>query len=344
MPYDKLASAYGISQYDCNLILSASTLATILQSKSILYSLTVHAIKFIVVTQYAAPFKDMGALLIPFESEVWWGLIVFGALISIIISLNQNTTTSLEILIQGTRNFISVYAYLLRQTGGDWLTKFTRKSSGMYIVAVWLLCGCLLVTDNLYTGSIFSILSAPKHPRVPERFDELVNSDLQIMTTGTNYVGDSKEKRSTLSDVFIPNLLKYLDSKPQLNNFIHTQDKKLVFVADGNWGVKLHEFVRSISESRKLSKLGFDTAHTFAIMDSNTDIRPVQTWLRLNGKRLIIDSKEDTPFVMVWLTLGFKNCFHPMLSKWFAYFSASGIENKLEHQEWMRELFKRLIN
>ncbi|OXA41014.1 hypothetical protein Fcan01_24395 [Folsomia candida] len=155
------------------------------------------------------------------------------------------------------------------------------------------------------------------HQSIPSsgKFDELVNSDLQIMTTAN--------PSSIIS--FIPG-------------------QKAGFCCRWKLGVKLHEFVRSISESRKLSKLGFDTAHTFAIMDSNTDIRPVQTWLRLNGKRLIIDSKEDTPFVMVWLTLGFKNCFHPMLSKWFAYFSASGIENKLEHQEWMRELFKRLIN
>lgn len=165
------------------------------------FSLSFHVVKFI-VRQYPTTFNSMDAFLTPFESEVWCALLVFSVIIALIIPLSHDTTISPGILTLAAWNLISVNTNLLRQTGGYWLSNFKSKRAGVCIITVWLLCGCSLTTDNLYTGSIFSILSAPSTPRVPEMFQDLANSDLSIVTRNNRI--RNGEQFSLLAHQLIP--------------------------------------------------------------------------------------------------------------------------------------------
>lgn len=70
---------------------------------------------------------------------------------------------------------INTTAILLGQVNVDNLKIFNQRAFGVPILLVWLLCGRYIIMDNLYTGSIFSYMSALKSPRYPETLKELVD-------------------------------------------------------------------------------------------------------------------------------------------------------------------------
>ncbi|OXA45376.1 hypothetical protein Fcan01_20177 [Folsomia candida] len=192
-------------------------------------------------------------------------------------------------------DIINTTAILLGQVNEDNLKIFTKRTSGASLVLVWLFCGRYIIMDNLYTGSIFSYLSAIQPPVVPNTIAELVDSNIPIIT-----MSGLRSNTSILKTFIIPAQVESLKTENKSFELFLKLNAKLVFVDAYSSFV---QFIQNILNLDVLThfKASVDTSKTYALMDTTNQFKVFTDLLMANGSRLIINSKDDSPFVSVLL-------------------------------------------
>ncbi|OXA48376.1 hypothetical protein Fcan01_17410 [Folsomia candida] len=129
-------------------------------------------------------------------------------------------------------NFLNVVCILLGQVNGDSLRMFHKKNwTAAPILTVWLLCGCYIIMANLYTGSIFSFLSGVKLPELPSNLDDLVASNIPLITTGSGYnVSTPDRYESNLKNLIIPQRKKLIGNGSNFFATLERLEEKLFYI------------------------------------------------------------------------------------------------------------------
>lgn len=284
------------------------------------FSVEFEYVKFSVITQYPNALQGMNAYLLPFSVPVWVGLLVSCVTLCLIAQVQNYTTSAFEIMRKICLNIFKAAAILLGQINSSNLNIFNRRSFGAPILMVWLFCGRYIIMDNLYTGSIFSYLSAIKPPIVPETLTELVESNIPIVSTSS-----LTSQESILKKVIIPN---YVDNLKIANKSIELLQKlvsKIVFVNAYSAYVKFFKNILTL-DLLTYFNTSIDTSRTYAIIDADAEFSIFTDLLKANGRRLVINGQGDMPFVYVSTSFGLRNCFHQLFSRKLSQLAASGIE------------------
>lgn len=132
--------------------------------------------KFSVITKYPHALEGMNAFLLPLSGPVWAGLLISCGIICLMAQPGSDLKNWVETMQNIGLNLMQITAILLGQVTRESLKIFGNQTFGAPIMLAWLLGGRYIIMDNLYTGTIFSYLSAIKPPIVPETLHELVHS------------------------------------------------------------------------------------------------------------------------------------------------------------------------
>ncbi|OXA54929.1 hypothetical protein Fcan01_11868 [Folsomia candida] len=118
------------------------------------------------------------------------------------------------------QDFLNVTSILFGQVSGSTLKMFgNKKWFAKIMLTVWFLGGGYTIIDNLYTGSIFSFMTAKQAPKVPSTFKMLLkDSEIRIITMASFHFAESANQSfSTLRSLLIPAYLELFSKKDQLH-------------------------------------------------------------------------------------------------------------------------------
>ncbi|OXA54213.1 hypothetical protein Fcan01_11657 [Folsomia candida] len=159
-------------------ILNAETLATLGQYEFTQYSMGHSSTKFFIVTPSPSSLEGMNAFLLPFTATVWLVLLLTGVTICGLAEIVKNQKNPKKIAV----DLIHLIAMLLKQVCCESSHIFGGNHIGPGVIWLWLFFGSNIIMDNLYTGEIFSYLSAIKVPQVADTLPGLVPSNIPILT------------------------------------------------------------------------------------------------------------------------------------------------------------------
>ncbi|OXA47789.1 hypothetical protein Fcan01_16961 [Folsomia candida] len=301
-----------------------------------LFSLDYEWVKFSVVTPYPKALEGMIAFLLPLNDAVWAALVISCFGMCFLAQVGKHGKSFVTRMEEIFLDFIHTNAILLGQVNGENLKMFNTRIFGSPLIVVWLFCGRYIIMDNHYTGSIFSFLSAIKPPTVPETITDLVRSDIPLITVSSTNLPESILKR-----LIIPLHVNSLSKSGASKSFeLYTAlNRKLTFI-DSSYRVL--EFTKNILSLNLLTDFNssVDTSRTYAIMDTEAEFHFYTTLLGANGNRLVINGKEETPFVSMTIRYGQSNCFHQLFARKMSHLSASGIESRWPKLERMGYVVK----
>ncbi|OXA39044.1 Glutamate receptor ionotropic, NMDA 2D [Folsomia candida] len=304
------------------------------------YSVKYNSVQFSIITQYPSGLESMAAFLQPFSPPVW-GVLLLGCMtICLVVQVTKEDMTLIEV----TFDMINIVALLLGQ-GDSSRICHNRRTIAAPIVAVWLLCGCYVIMENLYTGEIFSYLSAIKPPHVPETLSQLVDSDIPIITT-SSYLGYGSSG-SILTSNTIPQYIKFYQDRNKSVELLVKLKRRLTFVHAVGSIPNVVEFLSSTLASKSLAHFNtsIDPRQTYAIMDDHHIFEPTSTLLRINGSRSVLNGKDATPFVSLWCDLRFRNWLSPLLDRKLGQLEVSGMAGRWDELQRVTnvQLILRLI-
>lgn len=338
-----------IYYFSLGLVLKSKTVSDFSTNrKYVINDVTLIPVKFIFVTPFPTAFDGINAFLAPFDSNVWGILFLSCILINSTIRFTHTFaskyTSITELLHHSIHDFLNITAILLRQVNGDTFKMFNNKKwVAVPILTVWFLGGCYIIMDNLYTGSIFSFLTAIKPPLLPSTLETLVDSDYPISTSGNQISpGSVRRYKSSLKLHLIPqyiNLSRKIPSK--ISQILDGLNQKLVYfkildlrTTRKNLPAKIQEG-QPISSTDTNNKLNgsVETRTTFAIMDTTRDLAVLQGLIQSNGSRLITQVKEGTPLIEISFSMSPRTYLRPLFLKQLGNFLAFGLENRWKKLE-----------
>ncbi|OXA53443.1 hypothetical protein Fcan01_11412 [Folsomia candida] len=198
--------------------------------------------------------------------------------------------------------FLEVICMLMRQINGEGLKIFNNNWVGVPIVTVWMLFGCNLIMDQLYTGEIFSCLTAMTQPPVPTTFSGLIDSDLHFVTSSWYATGVGTQS-SMLQGKIIPVYKAIFKNISGRMNQLREMERRMILVNTTSFQRNVEVF-ENITESRALrhAKGWVDTVKPFAIMDPAYVEVFWERVLKISGRQHVLNVREDTPFHIVMVT------------------------------------------
>ncbi|OXA36931.1 hypothetical protein Fcan01_28283 [Folsomia candida] len=283
-------------------------------------------VKFTVIAKYPSAMEGMNAFLLPFSYNVWGVLLLNCFTLCVIAQLGNAERNLIQIVKKISENIINIIAILLGQVSGQSLQVFAGLSFGAPFI--WLFFGRYIIMDNLYTRSIFSYLSAIKAPVVPETLSELLDSSIPIITRGV-YISNRGSYESTLKTNIIPGYVasfKSMDATKSVEMYLALNDR-LVY-AYSHSKRTYQNLLTSLLESKSLNEfdLPIDSRQMYAILDIKDELNVLTTLFRRNQTRLVIDARDDIPFVAVSVDRIFRNYLCPLFSRKFGQLATAGIE------------------
>ncbi|OXA44758.1 hypothetical protein Fcan01_20729 [Folsomia candida] len=310
------------------IVLNNSTMRTFIDSKDGFLSSSWVNFGFEIVTQFPSSIDNFNVFLSPFDKTTWMLIVLSCVIITIVL---QFDTSDKEIRVPPIFEFIRVAAILLGQIGGNLLHSYKSTRVSRTVFPVWLF-GCYILMTNLYQGSIFSFLTVSVPPIVPETLRALAESGYLIVTTShysytLNY--STLSYHSLLKDGIIPEIMSKLGNNSNLRHVISQLDSNLVFIHPLKFG--LSNWADAISSSTPISGEGKKTVRiprkeSFAILDVKTRLVIFSEYLKVTGKRYVVENREETPFHSIVFATCMKNFLYPLIHKSFNYLIDSGIQ------------------
>lgn len=205
---------------------------------------------FFVVTTRSETFDGFLALLSPLDALSWMATLISGL---IVVAIPMLSSVSCEakinkVLAELINNLFSVIGIFFNQT---WGWSEVLKKSGLTL-GCWSFASFIL--SDLYGEEIYSSLTAPSLPNVPNTLESLVESNLSTLTISyfiASYSGES-HTLSVLRDKIIRDLIRRR-LYPSSEHILENVRKQLVFKDYGNAGI--------------LAIKKFATQETFAVFD-----------------------------------------------------------------------------
>lgn len=288
--------------------------------------------EFVFVTPFPTAYDGLSVFLSPFDYDVWTVLLTFCVIITLVITISRQDKDKIRFA-ELIWDFINATCILLRQGGGNTFTIFyNKKWVAVPILIVWFLGGCYIIMDNLYTGSIFSFMSAILPPKFPSTLLDLVDSEFPIITGDYVTLYDKTVKRVTphLKSRLIPLYINLFRHMPHISRMFQQLNDKLVFMSIYKNSGSFKTFLSKIEQSEKLNYLNgsIETRKTFVVMDKAEYLGYLHKFITWNGSRLIIGGKEATPFNAIKVLATQTNYVLPIFMKRMRTLSSFGLEDR----------------
>ncbi|OXA42373.1 hypothetical protein Fcan01_22829 [Folsomia candida] len=292
------------------------------------FKLVCRPVKFAIVTHYRSEFQGMYAFLLPFEAPVWVTLLLFCISVTWFIQLLSKKGKVAWAIID---DFLMVTAILLSQTNGDSFKLFRgRNTVAVPVLTVWFLAGCNIITNNLYTGEIFSYLTATKEPAVPTSLSELVDYNTPIITSTRVRVAVNVEQ-SLLKMNLIPSFVHNLDSNQGLEKLCLRLIDRLKFIGIVKDFKSMQKFLSHVVQSKSFiySNISFPVEDTFAVMDDTKEVEFITEVIKVAGGRLVINGqRENTPFSYLTIDTLHSNFLSPIFRRSLSHLEAMGVDER----------------
>lgn len=317
-------------------VLLNETLKSMIENNFGMYHVRFEKFKFSVVTSFPSVANNFATFLLPFDSITWILILISTLTISSLVPISVSYSGF------GYRNGViehicddlfQITAVLLGQSGkGDMTKIFSNKHLALIVSIVWLF-GCYILMENVYQGSIFSFLTVPHFPEVPETIGELLESKIPVLTTTyfTYYVlvrnrsSGTIKYASTMKNLLIPQWKMAMGGNLEYIKSINSLDERLTYVNPVEGTVK--GIVQNVSNSIPLGK-NFETRETLAIMNHEKDLKYFTDPIRVLGKRFVIDSRDDTGFQTINVMYGFRNYIYPGIYASYKKMLEAGLVDK----------------
>ncbi|OXA48640.1 hypothetical protein Fcan01_16496 [Folsomia candida] len=205
------------------------------------------------------------------------------------------------------------------------IKKVKNKRISRPLLATWFFV-CYILMDNLYQGSIYSDLTVVSPPQVPKTIEELVASNMTIITTSRILKSNKiEEGTSLLKTYLIPEIFNKNFSE-RFNKLVKKMNSKLEYIHGGTEDVSM---VKNMSKSCKVrsnkTSKWISTKETFAIMDTTFYLQLCVDSLHILGTRLVVKNNADVSLGFSTLSFGRRNFISPKIRGFLRHLSGTGI-------------------
>ncbi|OXA46897.1 hypothetical protein Fcan01_18163 [Folsomia candida] len=299
-----------------------------------IYNVRFYPVQFVFVVPLPTVLGGIEAFMAPFSTTVWTTLFLCCVTITLICACARVEKNAWKVSENMVQDFLNVTSILFGQVSGTTLKMFgNKKWLAKIMLTIWFLGGGYTIIDNLYTGSIFSFMTAIQAPKVPPTFQMLVkDSEIRIITMASFHFDESANLSpfSTLRSLLIPAYLELFNKQPNYIDMLNHLSKKIMFVPIF-FSYKLWQsFIRNVTQFKSIQYEHeiLDTKSIFAVMDDSEDLKYCYGALKWSDSRLIIKAKEDTPFVDIRLAVGNANYLLPIFVKPMGLLLSSGLAKR----------------
>jgi hypothetical protein len=181
---------------------------------------------------------------------------------------------------------------------------------------------------NLYSGSIFSSLTADISPIVPKTLVELLHSELSIVTTRiatSNYT----HFLSLLKESVIPSTIFGLSQNSSFSKLLLKLEEKSVFIRS-YYVMDSVKIIKNINASEPLSYLNnsVSTQNTFALIDLETNLNRILVPVKILAQRHIVENRDDLAITSITCGFSGKNFLSRKIFRGILELTEAGISTK----------------
>lgn len=270
-----------------NAILVKDTLSDESSIRSI-HSVAFANFRFAVVTNLPNVMDSFAVFLLPFDFPTWLAIGICAVAVTVVMTISNRNGAILAI-----SHFIRVISLLLGQSGGNLLHLFKSRLVAAFLLTGWF-WSCYILMFNLYQGSILSHLAVPMPPRVPQSMDELLISNLPVLTRSTLF---SRSTTTSSSWIVESHLIREVTASFSAK-FGALLDRVLFIDRDDITTLNISRVISNSEDirTRHSNNSVLRTAHRFAVMDTKEVISVLGELIGIFGQKFITVGREETPF------------------------------------------------
>ncbi|OXA64265.1 hypothetical protein Fcan01_00209 [Folsomia candida] len=294
------------------------------------FKLDFNNFRFAIVTELPSVLNNLYGIYLPFDNATWICLLV-GMVVTGVLARREVERGKMTHAVEVALRLIS---FLLGQSGSSNVAGFSSsKRAGIAIATAWFF-GVFILMGNLYQGSIFSYLTVKIPPIVPETVEELLESGITILTS--SYSAFSLERSiSLLRDVIIPVLTSHLGGNERWAKLLDRLAGKIEFM---NYDIKYAPIPDAYSNfTAFLTRNKSKELNTFALMDRKNGLLITTKVLKIMGKQLIVENREETFFNSVGISYIAINYVSGFVIGGYNCLVQSGISSRWEKLQKLRE-------
>jgi hypothetical protein len=194
------------------------------------------------------------------------------------------------------------------------LEVFRKNRVSFPLFGCWLF-GCYILFGNLYSGAIFSCLTADIPPLVPKTLVGLLHSDLSIVTT-ILFTIKFTHFESLLKESVIPSTISGLGQNSPQSKLLLKLKEKSVFIRGYNREDYV-EIIKNINASQPLSYFNnsVPTQNTFALIDQEDRLNYILVPVNILGQRYIVENRDDLSITTIQCVNWRKNFLSPKIHR-----------------------------
>jgi len=177
----------------------------------------------------------------------------------------------------------------------------------------------------IYTGEMFSCLTAINIPEVPLKLPKIVYSDIPLISSA-NFIDpqDYYKFYSDLQDDVLPEMIKQNVHNPPFHTYLKRLLNKITFVFG-----KEFEVARNISYGLPTSFNMTPLPETFAVLNIYQDIKQMKIAMRwYSSKTIIFDSDSGSSLSTTFAWVVRRNPFYPKFHKTIGLLFQSGLTSR----------------
>lgn len=196
--------------YDCTL--SPELTEQCLRKGYLIYKMKFEFFNFVFFTDIPKPMSAFTAYFTPFEGITWILIVSCCTVITGFLTIGAYEKKGLQKTIGF--NLFLVTCLLLNQTEGGIHRIIGRNRVKIPVLLAWLF-GCFILMSNIYGGEIYSSLTVPGLPKLPETLLGAIASGMTVWTCADyTETGSASISRSVLLDQIIPEVVSSNYSSP----------------------------------------------------------------------------------------------------------------------------------
>lgn len=288
--------------------------------RNYIYGVTFRYVNFMTVTNPPSTSSGVEAFIKPFDGETWAFLLITIVLVAGFLTRFREENNHSSYVLTVVDRFITVACILLGQVGDSTGKVFSSVKVSLILVILWLY-GNFLVTSNLYQGSIYSLLTVPSPPNIPESVEDLVNWDIHIVAS--NVIYGSRVPRLFVN-VTIQELISSGLQSPKFLKFLAKFQARLL----SNYDALVKFMVSLIIQ-------GTGNQESMALLLFEDELENEKKFISTLGNRHVVVNKGDSPFRSTVFSQGQKNLLAPYFRKEFRRLEESGLGKKWASVAWI---------
>ncbi|OXA49081.1 Pyruvate dehydrogenase E1 component [Folsomia candida] len=209
------------------------------------------------------------------------------------------------------------------------------RSKSFIIISIFFF---FMIGSEFYQGSLFSSLITTTPPQLPKCNQDVLDSDLDVITTGTTYgLGEGPTlDNSVVMDFMIPDVLQRIDGDTNLYKMLTNFKNKVIVVST----VNQFAFATNISDSLKFDYIRGEKKlkETFAILDNEEHVYNFVQGLQAKRK-LWVKALDGLGLFYVHPVMMERSWLFPLFSQGLGRLCQSGFYQGWKNFDRLRGLF-----